>query len=82
MVFEGCDRVGKSTQCRKLVEALNAAGKTAQLLKFPGDLYTHECSQCVYIYAVMEGICTIDTLEGAIDSTTDVYTCRIYEGVY
>ena len=37
-MFEGCDRVGKSTQCRKLVEALNLGGGRAQLMKFPGIL--------------------------------------------
>jgi len=36
IVFEGCDRVGKSTQCRKLVEALNKGGMRAELMKFPG----------------------------------------------
>ena len=36
IVFEGCDRVGKSTQCGKLVEALHAAGKKCKLLHFPG----------------------------------------------
>lgn len=34
-MFEGCDRVGKSTQCRMLVEALNSGGGRAQLMKFP-----------------------------------------------
>ena len=38
IVFEGCDRVGKSTQCWKLVEALNAGGTQARLMKFPGKL--------------------------------------------
>lgn len=36
IVFEGCDRVGKSTQCKRLMEALNAMGKKCQLLHFPG----------------------------------------------
>ena len=36
LVFEGCDRVGKSTQCKKLVEALNAAGKKCRHMHFPG----------------------------------------------
>ena len=36
IVFEGCDRVGKSTQCRKLEEALIQGGVRAQQMKFPG----------------------------------------------
>ena len=36
IVFEGCDRVGKSTQCRKLVEKLVKRGAAAKLMKFPG----------------------------------------------
>ena len=35
IVFEGCDRVGKSTQCRKLQEALENAGIEAKLMAFP-----------------------------------------------
>ena len=36
IVFEGCDRSGKSTQCKKLVEALNNDGIKAKLWRFPG----------------------------------------------
>ncbi|KAK7090498.1 hypothetical protein V1264_010286 [Littorina saxatilis] len=35
IVFEGCDKSGKSTQCSLLVERLNRDGISAQLLKFP-----------------------------------------------
>lgn len=35
IVLEGMDRAGKSTQCRKLVAALCAAGHRAELLRFP-----------------------------------------------
>ena len=35
IVFEGCDRSGKSTQCRMLVEKLQELGFAAQLLNFP-----------------------------------------------
>ena len=46
IVFEGCDKSGKSTQCSLLVERLNKSGVSAQLMKFPGkidslSLYTH-----------------------------------------
>ena len=37
IVFEGCDRVGKSTQCKKLVEKLTRNGAAAKLMKFPGS---------------------------------------------
>lgn len=36
IVLEGVDRAGKSTQSRKLVDALCAAGHCAELLRFPG----------------------------------------------
>ena len=35
-MFEGCDRVGKSTQAKLLVEALQAAGMKCKSLRFPG----------------------------------------------
>ncbi|KAJ1957066.1 hypothetical protein EC988_001025 [Linderina pennispora] len=35
LLFEGCDRSGKSTQCSMLVEALQREGVKAKLLKFP-----------------------------------------------
>ena len=36
IVFEGCDRCGKSTQCLKLLEYLQSVGRKAQLFRFPG----------------------------------------------
>lgn len=35
IVFEGCDKSGKSTQCSLLVNKLNKAGVSAQVIKFP-----------------------------------------------
>lgn len=35
IVFEGCDRVGKTTQCRRLVDALKASGFEAEMMSFP-----------------------------------------------
>merc|ERR1711973_601182 len=35
IVLEGCDKSGKSTQCRKLVEHLKDLGKKAELWRFP-----------------------------------------------
>ena len=35
IIFEGCDKSGKSTQCRKLVEFLNNNGHKAEQGRFP-----------------------------------------------
>ncbi|XP_041483093.1 thymidylate kinase-like [Lytechinus variegatus] len=35
VVFEGCDRSGKSTQCKKLVDSLRENGLKAELMRFP-----------------------------------------------
>lgn len=39
IVLEGCDRSGKSTQCKRLVEALNNKGIPSQLMRFPGNSF-------------------------------------------
>jgi len=36
IVLEGCDRAGKSTQCRKLVQILNERNIQAEYVGFPG----------------------------------------------
>ena len=35
IVFEGCDRSGKTTQVTTLVERLNKEGKPARMMRFP-----------------------------------------------
>lgn len=40
IVLEGCDRTGKSTQCKKLVERLISSGISAKELHFPGKDFT------------------------------------------
>ncbi|XP_046553283.1 thymidylate kinase-like [Haliotis rubra] len=35
VVFEGCDRCGKTTQCNQLLQKLTADGIPAKLMKFP-----------------------------------------------
>ncbi|XP_072034225.1 thymidylate kinase-like [Amphiura filiformis] len=35
IVLEGCDRSGKTTQCKKLVEALRQIGRPAEVMRFP-----------------------------------------------
>ena len=39
VVFEGCDRSGKSTQCRMLVDYLKSIGRDVAHLRFPGNLF-------------------------------------------
>ncbi|XP_068176308.1 thymidylate kinase [Antennarius striatus] len=35
IVLEGVDKAGKTTQCRKLVEALQRSGRAAEMMRFP-----------------------------------------------
>lgn len=35
IVLEGCDRSGKSTQCKKLVQSLREEGRKVELMRFP-----------------------------------------------
>jgi dTMP kinase len=46
IVFEGLDRAGKSTQCAMLAQALQEAGHSVRLMRFPGEyfLILRECS--------------------------------------
>ncbi|XP_061201277.1 thymidylate kinase [Neopsephotus bourkii] len=52
IVLEGVDRAGKTTQCRRLVEALRAAGFCADLLRFPER--TTEIGQLISSYLVKD----------------------------
>ena len=36
IVFEGCDKSGKSTQCKRLVETLLKRGVKAEGMRYPG----------------------------------------------
>ena len=38
IVFEGCDRSGKSTQCGMLVEHLRSTGRCVEHFRFPGKI--------------------------------------------
>lgn len=38
IVIEGCDRSGKTTQCKKVVEVLNSMNISAEYMNFPGKL--------------------------------------------
>ena len=35
IVFEGCDRSGKSTACKRIVDYLNEKNEKAKLMRFP-----------------------------------------------
>lgn len=37
IVLEGVDRAGKTTQCKKLVQALQQNGRPAEMMRFPGE---------------------------------------------
>ena len=45
IVFEGCDRSGKTTQCKKVVEVLKEEGKNIEFCRFPGMYYEGQDSQ-------------------------------------
>ena len=34
--LEGVDRAGKTTQCKRLVQALQQSGRQAEMIRFPG----------------------------------------------
>ncbi|MEQ2202619.1 hypothetical protein XENOCAPTIV_009269 [Xenoophorus captivus] len=40
VVLEGVDRAGKTTQCKKLVQALLESGRPAEMMRFPGEEYS------------------------------------------
>ena len=39
IVLEGCDRAGKTTQGKMVVETLNKANKPAEFMRFPGLVF-------------------------------------------
>lgn len=36
-MLEGVDKAGKTTQCKKLVHALQQSGRAAEMMRFPGN---------------------------------------------
>lgn len=36
-MLEGVDKAGKTTQCKKLVQALQQSGRPAEMMRFPGE---------------------------------------------
>ncbi|MGH0154333.1 UNVERIFIED_CONTAM: hypothetical protein FKN15_027170 [Acipenser sinensis] len=48
IVLEGVDRAGKTTQCKKLVQALQQCGQRAEMLRFPDR--TTEIGQLINSY--------------------------------
>lgn len=39
IVLEGVDKAGKTTQCKKLVQALQQNGQSAEMMRFPGRAF-------------------------------------------
>ena len=46
IVFEGCDRSGKSTQCKKILDALSLDNVNVAADRFPGAHVLVICSIC------------------------------------
>lgn len=40
IVLEGVDKAGKTTQCKKLVHALQQSGRPAEMMRFPGNKHS------------------------------------------
>lgn len=38
-MLEGVDKAGKTTQCKKLVQALQQNGQSAEMMRFPGRAF-------------------------------------------
>lgn len=51
VLFEGVDRCGKTTQARRLVEALNTRGEKAVFMRFPGEFSCKLVGCCPYYYS-------------------------------
>lgn len=49
IVLEGCDKAGKSTHSKLLIDALNAAGKVAHLINFPGMVWRLMCIRVTFV---------------------------------
>lgn len=39
IVLEGVDKAGKTTQCNRLVQALQQSGRPAEMMRFPGKAW-------------------------------------------
>lgn len=44
VVVEGCDRSGKTTQCKKIVSTLQSENVQAEYMNFPGNPIAFICS--------------------------------------
>lgn len=42
IVLEGMDKAGKTTQCKKLVQALQEKGQAAEMIRFPGKAFYND----------------------------------------
>lgn len=50
IVFEGCDRAGKSTQVKMLLEALKKLSVPTEARAFPGNTWKNKNSEKVLFY--------------------------------
>lgn len=50
VVLEGCDRCGKTTQCRLLMDSLQSKGLSAEVMRFPGGEPFRACwNVCAFL---------------------------------
>uniref|UniRef100_A0A914RWT1 Thymidylate kinase n=1 Tax=Parascaris equorum TaxID=6256 RepID=A0A914RWT1_PAREQ len=56
IVFEGCDRAGKSTQAQRMVGRIQALGERAELISFPGEIESALCPQATVVNSSFEVI--------------------------
>lgn len=51
IVLEGVDKAGKTTQCKKLVQALQERGFPAEMMRFPGKTCYNDPNVFSTLYA-------------------------------
>lgn len=49
ILFEGCDRCGKTTQAQRLAETLKSEGRDTLFMRFPGEGGCSHCHVCVWL---------------------------------
>ena len=67
ILFEGLDRSGKSTQCRRLFEGLKASNHAVQAMRFPGLLIN---SASKFLHTLQ--LCLTISINGIQDRTTTI----------
>lgn len=49
IVVEGLDRAGKSSQCERLRDSLQASGHAVKYIRFPGIYFSQLCSETNFL---------------------------------